>query len=178
MGLLNLKVCQATCVIGVIASISAIASLILGFILMGTFHATYVHTCVGIWCGLLMFLHVITSGVMLGSRKYVAGILYIIANFVCLAFTVYGIIVAYDYFKSFSDYRKYNDEGACALKLGTCRCSPVKGGMYGEFYFFIMPYITTTLCISGLEKTGRESTRQKRSGFHILTPPCFHIFKK
>lgn len=127
--LLNLKVCRLACIVAIFATITATVSLIIGFINMGTFHASYLETSVGIWCGLLMFAHIFMGLLMLGSRKTPVGIFYFVVNVVCLPFMIYGAIVAYNYYESFNEFRKYNEKGMCREAENKCRCSNQANGV-------------------------------------------------
>lgn len=115
------------CVVAIFATISATATLIIGFINMGTFHATYLKTSVGIWCGLLMFAHVFLGLLMLGSRSTTVGILYFLVNAACLPFMIYGSVVAYEHHDNFAEFRKYNENGLCTVVEDNCRCSDRTG---------------------------------------------------
>lgn len=125
--LLNLKVCRLACIVAIFSTLTATASLIIGFINLGTFHATYLEASVGIWSGLLMFAHIFMGLLMLGSRKPAVGIFYFIVNIICLPFMIYGAIVGYEYYNNFSEFRKYHETGFCQQVEQRCRCSDSSG---------------------------------------------------
>jgi len=138
---LNLKVCRLACIIAIFATLTATVSLIIGFINMGTFHASYLVTSVGIWCGLLMFAHIFMGLLMLGSRKTTVGIFYFIVNVICLPFMIYGAIVAYEYYENFNEFRKHNENGLCREVDKKCRCSNTNG-----IFIFKNENYTVTKC--------------------------------
>lgn len=122
VALVDKQVVRTGCIIAILAAATSIGSLILGFVSMGTFYTSSLYSSVGIWCGLLMMLHIITAIFLLGTRKLSVGVIYTLANIICLALLVYGVVIAYDYYDAFSRFKSFNDQGLCSAKYEKCEC--------------------------------------------------------
>lgn len=149
MSMINQRVCQFAGILTIFMTISATATVVLGFVNLGTFHTTEVKTTVGIWCGLVMFLHIFCGLMMMGTRNKIVGGLYFLVSLGCLGVCVAAIVFSEEYYNDFKMFADYNRQATantfCDESKVDGQCSCFMNGkiqlMKGGFQFQMCPLI-------------------------------------
>eukprot|EP00111_Clytia_hemisphaerica_P023540 TCONS_00069354-protein len=108
MAFISNKVTGYACVLAILLAISACASLVLGFMNLGTFHSSEVKSHVGIWLGLIMFINIFTLLLVMGTRRFMVLSSSFIISIFCLGVCIVAIVFAIDYRNEFERFGNLN----------------------------------------------------------------------